>query len=295
MAFEYIPGDDAFHRLDPRVKIVFWLVMIFAITAFTDPIFMVALFVGVLLLVRYAGMPMGKVASILKAIWPILVGWVVICTLYYHPRGSYVMFWAPFLPIFGFGWRVPITVDGLTYAVGVTLKIMCTLLILRMIMVLTPARDLIIGLIKFRLPPEFGMALATGFGFVPVLIKETETIREALESRGWRYNYVNPAQRMKALYTKMLIPSIRGSFRHAADIALAMETRGFSYNIRGRTYVQEVRLRRSDYVAIVLIFALLTIMAVTSRWVLGWGDYTTTVNILRAMFPEYLAGLERLP
>ena len=294
MAFEYVSGDDAFHKLDPRGKILFWAVMIFAITAYTDPIFMTALFVGILLLIKYAGVPTSKILPIIKNIWPILVGWIIVCTLYWHPKGSYVLFWAPFLPVFGYGWSVPITVDGLMYAVGVTLKIACAIPILRLIMVLTPARDLVIGLVKLKLPAEFGMALATGLGFVPVMIKETQTVTEALQSRGWDYKFINPVKRMKAMFTKMLIPSIRGSFRHATDISLAMETRGFGYNFSGRTYMRELKMRASDYAGIALILGLLAIIAFSSRWFMGWGEYSFTVNLLKRLLADFFATLERL-
>lgn len=282
MAFEYIPGKTLFHRLDPRTKFVYWIVVItLAVALGTDPIYNFGLFLSLLLVVRLAKIPMNKVLPFLKGIAPV-AGLYALFNLLFPPTATefhqpYIFFYLipPNL--------LPITLEGLIWTIGAVLRFLIILLVIRTILMITPIRDLIIALVKLRLPPEFGMALSIGFAYVPVLIDENTKIKEAQEARGWKFEYRNPVKRFNALLRQMFIPAIFNSMRRTSDIAIAIESKGFSHNVAGRTYMRQLKFTMEDYAVMGILIVILIGGIAVGPWGLKWAYYMNVVELLKRL------------
>jgi len=282
LAFEYVPGRTLFHRLDPRTKFLYWVVVIvLAVALGTDPIFNFALFLSLLLVGRLAKIPLNKVLPFLKGIAPVAVMYALFNILF-PPTATefhepYVFFYLipPNL--------LPVTLEGLIWTIGAVLRFLIILLVIRTILMITPIRDLIIALVKLRLPPEFGMALSIGFAYVPVLIDENTKIKEAQEARGWRFEYRNPVKRFNALLRQMFIPAIFNSMRRTSDIAIAIESRGFSHNVAGRTYMRQLKFTGEDYAVMAALIAILIGGIALGPWGLKWAYYLNVVELVKRL------------
>ncbi len=297
MAFEYVPGDDFFHRRDPRVKLLIAVVIVIMSVWFNDPVWLVGLYCGLLIFLRFAHIPIIKVISFIRSIAPVAALYLLF-NLILPPvvvADPLVMFYIIF-------WTIPplwpVSVESLTWGVGALFRFLTILTVIRTILMLTPIRDLILALVKLRVPPEFALAVSIGFGYLPVMIDENRRIKEAQQARGWEYEFRNPAKRFSALLLKMLIPSIANSMRRTQDIATAIESRGFGYNLRARTFLHEIKMKAGDY-AVVLVLLLLLIGAAFVRgfavggqllFGLGLADFQATARFIRAWVttPAYL-------
>lgn len=71
---------------------------------------------------------------------------------------------------------------------------------------------------------DFAMMLALAVRFFPVLTEETETVIRAQTARGAPLERGNPAARLRAA-AAVLLPVFLRTFRHANDMAVAMECR----------------------------------------------------------------------
>ncbi len=281
MAFEYIPGKTLFHRLDPRTKFLYWLVVItLAVSLGTDPVYTFALFLSLLLVIRLSKIPMKKVAEFLKGITPVAAMYALF-NLLFPPTAT--EFTKPYVFFYVIPNLLPITLEGTIWTLGAVLRFLVILLVVRTILMITPIRDLIIALVKLRLPPEFGMALSIGFAYVPVLIDENTKIKEAQEARGWRYAYRNPVKRFNALLRQMFIPAIFNSIRRTGDIAVAIESRGFSHNVSGRTYMRELRYTKEDYAMMTILIAVLIGGVVVGPWGFKWAYYLNSVEGIKKL------------
>lgn len=289
MAFEYIPGDDFFHRRDPRVKLLIAVVIVIMSVLFNDPIWLIGLYCGLMVFLRIARIPIIKVISFIRSIAPVaalylLFNLIMPPVVVADPLVLfYIIFWT--VPPF---W--PVSVESLVWGVGALFRFFTILTVIRTVLMLTPIRDLILALVKLRVPPEFALAVSIGFGYLPVLIDENRRIKEAQQARGWEYEFRNPAKRFSALLLKMLIPSIANSMRRTQDIATAIESRGFGYNLRARTYLHEIKMKAGDYLLVLgLIFLLIGAAfirgyAVGGQLVFGLGlaDFQVTARFIRA-------------
>lgn len=273
LAFEYIHRDTVFHRLDPRAKMIFVATIMILAVGFTDPIWLACVLTSLFSLIRYSKLPWDKVKAFLRGIAPVAALYtlfnVVMPPVELHE------------PLILFHLIIPISLDCLVWAVGAVFRFLIILTILRVMLMFTPIRDLVLALVKIGLPAEFGVALSTGFGYMPVLLDENQKIKEAQMSRAFEYEYRNPAKRFKALFTQLLIPSISNSMRRTQDIALAMESKGFSYNPRARSYMHVIKFRRNDYAFLAITLAILA-LGILAGWVFDWAEFTVlTLPLLK--------------
>lgn len=307
MAFEYVPGEDFFHRRDPRAKIFMAVCIVIMSVWFNDPIWLISLFFFELILLRLARIPLSKIANFIRSIFPVAVMYFIFNLILPPVRVPdplvmfYLVFWTV-PPIF------PITVESVVWGIGALFRFLIILVMIRTVLMLTPIRDLILALVKLRVPPEFALAVSIGLGYLPVLIDENRRIKEAQEARGWEYEYRNPFRRISALLTKMLVPSIANSMRRTRDIATAIESRGFGYNLRGRTFMHEIKMNRGDYAVIfgflglLLGAAYIRGIAIGGQLVFGLGlaNFQTTASFVRAWvttsaYPLFVGWMSLIP
>ncbi|MEM3703474.1 MAG: energy-coupling factor transporter transmembrane component T [Candidatus Bathyarchaeia archaeon] len=280
MTFEYIPGKTILHRLDPRVKLLYWgAVVALVLLLDTDPIALLCVLISVLIIIKLAKIPLSKVGSFVKAIAPVAVVYALFNLLFPPAASEFVdphIFFYLILPK-----TLPISLDATVYMIGALFRFLIILLVIRSVLMLTPLRDMVFALVKIGLPPEFGVALSTGFAYVPVMIDENRKIKEALQSRGWKYEFRNPIKRFDALLRKMFVPSVFSAMRRTGDIAIAIESRGFGYGIRKRTYMRELKLTKADYAACCILIGIVILGYVAGPWGLKWAYHSNVTKMVK--------------
>jgi len=290
MSFEYIPGDSFFHKLDPRSKLIYFFAVILIILNFTDPIITFIILVTIIVITIKSGVPSKNITGFLKKLSTVCFVYALFNVLFlpYGAKPGPVIH-----TIYTFrygGFEIILTVEGLAWALAMLFRFLTILITVKQILMLTSIKELLIGLVKWKLPPEFGVALSIGFAYIPVLEREVATIVEAQEARGLKHDYRNPIKRTRALIP-ILIPSILASFRRSTQIALAIEARGFSYDIRNRTYVQELEFSKRDYIFMAFMVFLVACSFVFGIWGLNYGNYLLTVDLVVRYSPiiaEYI-------
>ena len=282
MAFDYVPGNTFFHRLDPRVKLMYWFVVVVLTVALgSDPIFMFLLFLSVLFVVHASKIPMSRIASFLKSVWPVAVVYGIFNLLFPPAVSAFKNPWVFFYAIPPS--MFPVSLEAIVWMFGAMLRFLTLLLVIRTVLMITPIRDLILAFVKFRVPPEFAMALSIGFAYVPVLIDENQKIKEAQQARGFEYEYRNPLKKFDALIRRMLVPAIFNSMRRTSDISIAIESRGFGHDLSHRTYMHELHFTQGDYAFLALMIIVVVVGVAVGNWGLNWVTYTNTVTLLKRM------------
>jgi energy-coupling factor transport system permease protein len=284
LAFEYVPGNTIFHRLDPRVKFLWWIIiMILTVGLGTDPIYLGVVFISVFVVIWLAKIQFSRVIPFLKGIAPVVAMYALFNVLFppiaADVTSLYVFFYL--IPPH----TLPISLEGCIWTIGAVLRFLMILVVIRTILMITPIRDIIITFVKLKLPAEFALALSIGFAYVPVLIDENTKIKEAQQARGWRYEYRNPAKRFNALLRQMFVPAIFNSMRRTGDIAIAIESRGFSHDIANRTFVRQLKFTANDYLATVILIVVLIGGLALGPWGLKWAYYVNVARMIRYYLP----------
>ena len=137
---------------------------------------------------------------------------------------------------------LPVTDQGILWDVAIVIRFIFIIYLLQLIMFTTPTVDLILGLVKWKVPANAALAISIGLGFVPVFANVISTITRAQQ------------------------------------ISVAIESRGFGHNIEKRTWTRNLKFNTADYVvsAISIIFFMAT-EVLTS---MGYGSYWFTYSLI---------------
>ena len=112
-------------------------------------------------------------------------------------------------------------------------------------LLLRPAR-------RLRLPvDEFGLMTLIALRFFPLLVREAEQLVKAQVSRGIDFHAGSFGTRLRAIGS-LLVPLIQGALRRAAELAQALESRGYGVNSEA-TLLHEGRLRLADWIVLLLV------------------------------------------
>ncbi len=238
---QYFPGKSPVHRLDARAKILFtiaFIVMLFIADGFTG------LGVGVgftFLTFIISRIPLKMMWKSLRPILIIIIITAMLNLFFVHSGTPY------------FEWKfIKITDKGVETAVFMVVRIACLIIGTSLLTYTTSPIDLtdaierlLSPLKKIKVPVhELAMMMTIALRFIPTLIEETDKITAAQKARGADMETGSIFKKAKALIP-ILIPLFVSSFRHAEELALAMECRCY-HGGEGRTKMKQLRFKLLD-------------------------------------------------
>lgn len=254
---QYFPGKSVLHLLDPRVKIVLTLAYIVMLFAASNP---VGLLVGIAFLILAYALSKIPPSMILKSLKPVVP--IILFTSLLN------MFFIDGTPLVEF-WILKITVQGVTTAVVMSVRIICLIAGTSLLTYTTSPIALTDGierlcspLKRLRLPVhELAMMMTIALRFIPTLIEETDKIMSAQKARGADLESGGLMQRAKALIP-ILIPLFVSAFRRADELAMAMECRCYRGG-EGRTRMKQLKIVPRDiYCSIFVGLCLAAVIAI---------------------------------
>jgi energy-coupling factor transport system permease protein len=215
--------------------------------------------------------------GLFKNMIPIFIMLYVLNVIWWSPPRANVLFYL--LP--AQKW-FPFSYEAMVYSAGVILRFANVLIALWVIMLTTPISRFVLGFVKWRLPPSIAMGIGIGLASIPMLSQEIGMVLDAMKARAWEVEYRNPAKRIRA-YVPLFVPILYQTITRAENIAVAIESRAFGYNIARRTYYREERMRDSDYLVLALGTAVTVFSIVIGVYGLGYGAYDFVYRSILAL------------
>ena len=249
---QFLPGNSAVHRLDPRTKI--FLMIVYIVIVFLVKSLWVFAIPSLLLVLMFllARIPASYFISSLKPMrWLLLFMFVI--NLFATAGETVLWSW----------WIIRFTQEALLQAVFMTLRLVLLVAGTSILTLTTSPIALTDGLEKLLSPlrklhfpaHELAMMMTIALRFIPTLMEETDRIQKAQMARGADFESGNIIQRAKSMIP-ILVPLFVSAFRRADELAMAMESRCY-HGGEGRTRMRELKFHLGDLFA-VLLFALFT-------------------------------------
>ena len=249
---QFLPGNSAVHRLDPRTKI--FLMIVYIVIVFLVKSLWVFAIPSLLLVLMFllARIPASYFISSLKPMrWLLLFMFVI--NLFATAGETVLWSW----------WIIRFTQEALLQAVFMTLRLVLLVAGTSILTLTTSPIALTDGLEKLLSPlrklhfpaHELAMMMTIALRFIPTLMEETDRIQKAQMARGADFESGNIIQRAKSMIP-ILVPLFVSAFRRADELAMAMESRCY-HGGEGRTRMRELKFHLGDLFA-VLLFALVT-------------------------------------
>ena len=260
---QYVPGTSLIHNMDPRVKIAIAFILVVQIFI-TESWIGFGIFFAFLLMVTLASGI--SIKYVLRGLKPVL--FLVIITLFFNlffSKGTVV--WQQKL----FTVTLSVTQEGLKAGVQMAARLILLVFSTSLLTLttspiqMTDALESILNPLKVIGIPshELAMMMSIALRFIPVLIDETEKIFKAQKSRGAAFGRGNLIQKAKSLLP-VLVPLFVHAFKHAEDLAVAMESRCYRGG-EGRTRLKQLKASGLDC-------AVLLICGIVFAGV-AWGEF----------------------
>lgn len=254
----YTDRQSWVHRADPRVKLLFVGCILLLLLVFKNLVIMLSALILLHLLHWSAKMPAEKFKFIWKTLLPVAIMMTVLWTVFY-PSGR------PFLQI----WIIKLTAPSLAQGMVLGLRIMAMAFAVFGWLYTTDQPSLVRGLVKWKVPFEWGLTLALALRYIPTFQGMYGVISDAQQSRGLDYSGTKGFRRVRAMmpvFVAMIISSLRAS----DQLAKALEARAFRAGGTRRTTLRDIRYRPTDY-ALTLALIVLLAAALYSNFRFGFG------------------------
>ena len=254
---KYYNKASVIHQMDCRTKLAGTLLYIIALFFVENPIVYIPCLVYLLILYRLAAIPWSYILKGLRGFALLLLFTFVFQSLITDGRA-----------LFSIG-IFTVSQEGLLKAVRLVSRIVLMVLMASLLAYTTTPTQMAAGLEKslgflekIKVPVhEMAMMVSIAFRFIPVFIEEVNIIMDAQASRGVDFHSGSIFRRMGKVMP-LVIPLFVSAIRRSADLAMAMEARGYS-EASERTKYRPLRYTSKDRIAYVIAIVVFVLLILT--------------------------------
>ncbi len=283
--FKYLPGKSIIHRLDPRTKLVAFVLMMIATIVIDDVRVLGALLLACLGYYSLAGLPwrLTRRAWLVVLFFSIIIIGIINATLFgYAPdfiTTSHPIFSFPRIPKpWGGEWHRIVTWE--IAFVGFA-RMLRPIIIMAMILPFTFTTYPYLYGVSFRrmgLPDGVAFALDLSLRYVPTIARDFFTTVDAQRARGYELEvkgggWFNMIRRSAPLVVPVTMNAISGG----EEVVEAMELRAFGTGPRTWTEADQLRLKTADY-AVIAVAAAVLLAIILLRIYTPYGPYWFPVS-----------------
>jgi energy-coupling factor transport system permease protein len=268
--FQTVERDSVFTRLDFRPKLVMIAVISTVAFVWESPVALGAL----MLLLIAACLAAGVKASYIKTIVSVMLPFSVLLllthgffnveqvqTLTNREELTALFAFPDNWPLIGGGM---LSLEGLMYGWSVIFKSLALVLVIPLAVFTTDVNNMIVGMVRARVPYKLVFVFSTTLRFFPLLFEEIQTIIEAQRLRGLAVEDMGPLKRVR-VYGKVAVPLILGAMVRSQQLEVVLQSKAFTGDSE-RTYLHESVLGQADWAVIVLFGVLFLAAAVLYFW-----------------------------
>ena len=223
MSGSYVPGKSILHRLDAKAKFFSFLLLIMAVIlahSALEYVMITAIWIAMIAVSHCSLRPI--FGSVQRMRWFFILVFLTNAFFFHadHPLWKW--------------WIFTLSQEGIAQGFQVIYRVILILVLSNLLTLTTPPLA-ITGAIQTMLRPlklirlpadDIAMILSVAIQFIPTLMEETESIKKAQISRGARLDSKRLTERARAMLP-LVIPIFVAAFRHADELAMAMEARGY--------------------------------------------------------------------
>ena len=246
------------HELDPRTKILIMMLCGCLVILLDSPIALCTCFLFSLLLGALSSPTLKQIRLLLLFLLFTTWGLLYSQSIFYNefPRTILFTLVPSDYPVLGelIG-GISVYREGIFHGIIQSLRFNTTLVIGCYIIWTTQPRELLVALMKLRIPGTLAFMVTTALRFIPIIVNETTTVIRSQRLRGFRYIRLNIFVATKGIINSFH-PILAGIIRQATHLGESVESRGFSTeNTSEQTQIKTSEIRTMDY-SIVVIFSL---------------------------------------
>jgi cobalt/nickel transport system permease protein len=235
---EYSHLDSPIHRLDPRAKLVGFVVLIIVcVTTPPDLYAAFALYLGLeIAILVMSRLPLKHVLKRMLIVLPFILMVAIFLPFFSKGGGSYNL--------------GPVTMSGhgLTVLWNVAIKSTISVLAVILLSSTTPFPELLRGMEKMRIPHMLTTLLSFMYRYIFVLIDEMQRMRRARDSRGWKGKWIWQAKVIGHMIAALFIRS----YERGERVYAAMLARGYGGEVQ-TLYLHKFGVMEMGFTALMVL------------------------------------------
>ncbi len=244
----YITQKTFLHRLDARTKLALLMAILVLALVFSHPLYVLALLALVLAAWTAARLPMEFLKSVVKYFSGIAL-LIFALQVFFYPGKTPILRLSNPIPVIGFSGSI--SLEGILFGTAMVLRLVVIMAVAPLLIMTTPLSELMLALVKLRVPDRFAFILTTAMSLLPSIQNRAFLIQQAQLCRGvGDFETGNFFVRLRAS-ASLLVPLILGAFRDSQTLDVAISSRAFGAPVK-RVYLLESRLKTADYILLVL-------------------------------------------
>lgn len=276
LTFSTATRSSVFTRLDFRSKFFVMLVVIILCVVWESPAAQLVMFVMVMIASLLGGVTpryMGRVFLFMLPFLLILLGTHGFFNVSQVKSLTGKTILTPILTLPSNWWLVGggvMTLEGLLYGLNVALKTLTIVLVVPVVIFTTHVDQMIVGMVKARVPYRIAFIFSATLRFFPLLFQEAGYIIEAQRLRGLVVERMNPVKRVR-VYARIAVPLILNAMVRSQQFEIVLQSKGYSGDAK-RTYLFESVLKPIDY-AVIGTSSLIFLVAIIAYAGFGIGTF----------------------
>jgi len=257
---QYYPVKSFVHNLNPCLKILFLIAYIVAIFLAKNFYGLAACAFVLLLIIIFSRVPLRKVLRSIKGVL-FLVIFTAAINLLFH--GGDAVYWKG--PAVYWQWKIfCVSQAGIVFSAFLILRLVLLVMCSSMLTYTTTPVSLTDGIEALLTPlkwirfpvHELALIMSIALRFIPILMDETERIKNAQKARGADFEKGGLIRKVRT-FVPILVPLLLSAFRRADELGDAMDARCYTGG-KHRTKYKKLKFTWRDLLAFLLGAALVT-------------------------------------
>lgn len=234
-------------KVDPRTKLVIVLCLSSLAVFMQNIMYLAVVLLISLVIVMIFKVNLRQIFNRLKGLIYVLIGIALIQSIF--SKGGQALFTIGGINI--------ITVTGLQKGLEFILRIV-TVICSAAIITTSSSREIVQGLVQWKLPYEIAFMVSLGIRFLPILMEEIRDSLVAIQLRGVEVDRI-PWKRKIYVYSYLFTPILVATIIRAQKLSMSIEMRGFRA-YESRTSYMILKMSYLDYFLIFLSFLLTALL-----------------------------------
>lgn len=271
--------DTVIHKLNPLCKLV-WVGSITLLCLIFENLFYLLMFFFLVLLVIFFAKIIREWIPFMKFAFFLCLAIIMINVLFAND-GEHILWSFSYNNLLTF--HFTITLEAILFSVCMSIRLLTVISAFVILTLTIHPDDLMLIMIKFKIPFKSVLLTSLSIRFVPTLIRDVETITEVQRARGLELDRGSRLSRISKRIP-ILIALLSTSLERAIQLAEAMESRAFGSS--RRTVYREISLSKIDYVFLTIGFSAFTFGLLLRLIGYGGFQYYASVELLVKTYSE---------
>ena len=260
--------------IDPRTRIILLVLLATLSIVLDNPMSLLGIFTVVMFLYLFSRLSLEKLGVLFFLLIVGVWGMMLSQALFYSHMPRTVVFTVipPGFPVIGkLTNGVYLYKEGFRHGAVQSLRFAVTLTFGLLVAWTSQPHQLLMAMVKLKIPYKLAFMTITGIRFLPLIIEESSTVITAQRLR--KYNHFSFSKIIKATF-HTLSPILANCVRRSTTLSLSIESRAFSASAE-RTFLTELKYKKIDILVLVVTGSILitSLIIKLTYWLYTTGIY----------------------